>query len=258
VQLNVHSYGDPAGSPVVCVHGVTGHGERFRRLAEERLATRRVHAVDLRGHGHSVYEPPWSLETHMDDLLETADVLGAAGRVPWVGFSFGGRLVAELALRAPERVERVVLLDPALQLPADQALEAAVEECAGETFGSPDEAIQARYDSGSVSSAPREFLEEEVRQHLVRRDDGRYGFRYSHPAAVAAWGEMARPAPEVAQLPTLLVLGGESYVPNDEQVARYRDALGDSLRLERLYSGHSVLWDAFDETAAAVASFLGT
>jgi lipase len=252
LRLHVHSYGDPAAAPVVCVHGVTGHGERFRRLAEERLADRHVIAVDLRGHGRSGYEPPWSLETHVEDLLETFD-----GRAPWVGFSFGGRLVAELAQRAPDRVDRLVLLDPALRLPARQAYEAAEEERSGVSFASPDEAIDARYDSGSVISAPREFLEEEMRQHLVHGDDGRWRFRYSHAAAVAAWGEMARAEVAVARVPTLIVLGSESYVPNGEQVARYQAALGDELRLAEVRSGHSVLWDAFDETAALVTSFLG-
>ena len=37
MRLHVHSYGDPDAPPLVCLHGVTGHAERFRRLAEERL-----------------------------------------------------------------------------------------------------------------------------------------------------------------------------------------------------------------------------
>jgi lipase len=253
VRLHVHSYGDPSAPPVVCVHGVTGHGERFRRLAEERLADRHVVAVDLRGHGRSGYEPPWNLETHVDDLLETFD----GDRAPWVGFSFGGRLCAELAHRHPDRVERLVLLDPALELPPSGAYDAAEDERTVKTFADADEAIQARYDSGSVISTPREYLEEEMRQHLVETGDGRLAFRYSRSAAVGAWGEMARPAVAIAQLPTLLVLGTESYVPNDAQRGRYRDALGDGLRLVELRSGHSVLWDAFEETADAVTSFLG-
>jgi lipase len=252
VRLHVHSYGDPAAPPLVCVHGVTGHGERFRRLAEERLAGFRVMAVDVRGHGRSGYEPPWNLETHVGDLLETVE-----GSAVWLGFSFGGRLVAELARRHPDRVERLVLLDPALELPPEDALGAAEDERHVATFASADEAIQARYDSGSVISTPREYLEEEMAQHLVDSGDGRLAFRYSRAAAVAAWGEMARPAVEVAQVPTLLVLGTESYVPNEGQPERYREALGDELRFAEVRSGHSLLWDAFDETAAAVASFVG-
>lgn len=252
MRLHVHSYGDPEAPPLVCLHGVTGHGERFRRLAEERLADRHVLAIDLRGHGRSGYEPPWNLETHVEDLLETV-----GESVPWLGFSFGGRIAAELALTHPARVKRLILLDPALQLPPGVAYAAAEDERTVKSFASADEAIQARYDSGSVISTPREYLEEETRQHLVDTGDGRLAFRYSRSAAVAAWGEMARPAAAIADVPTLLLLGSESYVPNGGQRERYQEALRDDLRFVEVRSGHSVLWDAFEETADAIASFLG-
>ena len=69
--LHTTTWNDDGGAPVVCVHGVTGHGGRFRRLAE-RLPGKRVVAVDLRGHGRSPWEAPWTAETHLADLLETA------------------------------------------------------------------------------------------------------------------------------------------------------------------------------------------
>ncbi|MEA2450059.1 MAG: lipase, partial [Thermoleophilaceae bacterium] len=207
--LHSHSWGD--GPPVACVHGVTGHGERFELLARQ-LEGRRVVAFDLRGHGRSGYQPPWSLETHVADLAESARALGIE-RAPWVGFSFGGRLVADLALAEPDLVESLALLDPALQLPADFALEAAEEERSEETFASADEAIEARIATGTLVSTPRAYLEAEMRQHLEPTPDGRLRARYSRAAAIAAWGEMARPAPPPAPVPTLLVLGSESHVP---------------------------------------------
>ena len=63
MRLNTHEWGDPSAPPVVCLHGVTGHGLRFRRLAEERLADRfHVVAADLRGHGHSTWDEPWDID----------------------------------------------------------------------------------------------------------------------------------------------------------------------------------------------------
>ena len=117
--LHVHEWGDPAAPPVVCLHGVTGHGERFRRLAEERWTGRRVIAPDLRGHGRSGWEPPWTVPTHVDDLVETTAALGVE-RADWVGHSWGGRLVLELAARAsgaraPRRAARPG--DPAVARP---------------------------------------------------------------------------------------------------------------------------------------------
>jgi lipase len=114
MRLHVHEWGDAAAPPVVCVHGVSAHGRRFRKLAEERLAARfRVLAPDLRGHGRSAHDPPWDLATHGRDLLETLDGEPA---LAWVGHSFGGRLVLELAAREPERIRCAVLLDPAIQI----------------------------------------------------------------------------------------------------------------------------------------------
>ena len=70
MRLHLHEWGDADAPAVVCLHGVTAHGRRFRKLAEERLAARfRVLAPDLRGHGLSDYEPPWSFPTHLDDVL---------------------------------------------------------------------------------------------------------------------------------------------------------------------------------------------
>ena len=33
--LHVHQWGDASDPPLLCLHGVTAHGERFRRLALE-------------------------------------------------------------------------------------------------------------------------------------------------------------------------------------------------------------------------------
>src|SRR5215475_5028183 len=106
MTLHVHAWGDESLPPLVCVHGVTSHGARFAPVAE-RLAWRfHVLAPDLRGHGRSSWEPPWTLEQHVEDLLET--VPDEALR--WVGHSLGGRIVLELTVRHPGRVDRAMLL----------------------------------------------------------------------------------------------------------------------------------------------------
>src|SRR6266516_4217315 len=121
MTLHVHEWGDPGSPPVVCLHGVTSYGGRFQLLAERFADRHYVSAPDLRGHGRSDWEPPWDLETHLADVLETAP----AGPAVWIGHSFGGRLAAEIATREPGRVERLVLLDPALQVLPHVALDLA-------------------------------------------------------------------------------------------------------------------------------------
>jgi lipase len=254
LRLNTYSWGQGGDSPIVCVHGVSGHGQQFRRLAEDTLADRPVLAMDLRGHSRSGWLPPWNPETHVGDLAETATV-HAVEHATWIGFSLGGRLVAEPALRDPGLVDRLVLLEPVLQLPPEDGLEAAERERHEETYATAEEAVATLAVAIGLSTT-RELLVEEARQHLTAAADGRLRFRYSKSAAVAAWGEMSRPPVPPAGVPTLIVVGTESWVRVEAHLERYRAALGDRLVVERLPSQHWLLWNAFPATADAVRAFV--
>jgi lipase len=252
VRLHVHEWGDPATPTIVCLHGVTGHGGRFRKLAEERLAARHVLAPDLRGHGRSTWDEPWTLAEHVRDLLDTFGEPAA-----WIGHSFGGRLVMEVAARRPELVERAVLVDPAMRVPPDIARQLAELESRPKEYASPEEAL-AQLAQGLVST-PHEVLDEELREHLVAGDDGLLRYRYSHPCASVVYLELATapPAYDELRVPTLLVVGAESKLVSAAEAELYRDALGGLLDFTVVLGGHSCLWDAFDETAEAISRFLG-
>jgi lipase len=226
---------------------------RFRRLAEERLAGRfRVRALDLRGHGRSGWEEPWTLEQHVEDVLETVSEPGA-----WIGHSFGGRLVAEITARRPELVERAVLLDPALWVPQDFGEPLAQGELEREPYASMEEALAAR--EASVEHTPREFLEEEMREHLVEQPVGGWFYRYSTAAVATAYRDMAAAPPPWTSLrvPTLLVAAEHAKLVSAAELVGYTSALGDLLEVVVVPGGHIVLWDAYDETAAAIDRFLG-
>lgn len=253
--LAVHAWGDEASPRVVCIHGVTSHGRHFAGLAS-RLADRfRVLAPDLLGHGESPWEPPWDVDSHVDALVT------AAGDRPatWIGHSFGGRLAFEVAAREPGLVERLVLVDPALLLPGDVGLWAAENARADRSYGSFADGIERRYEESRLGAAPRELLERELAVHLVEAEDGRWRYRYCQSAVVTAYSEMSRQPPPFAAVtaPTLLLLGRDSYLPYDHLLDGHRDAAGDRLELVVVAGGHTVLWDAFDETADVIARFLG-
>jgi lipase len=256
MELHLHEWGDPGAPAVVCLHGVNAHGRRFRRLAEDRLAHRfRVLAPDLRGHGFSDWEPPWTFATHAHDVLETLDAAGVR-RAPFVGHSFGGRLILELAVLDPDRLERVALLDPAIQILPHVGLDFAERERADNSYQSPEEAIAARLDTGAPT--PREFLEEEMQEHLVQHPDGRFRFRYCQSAVVSMYGELCTPppAPETLRVDTLLLHANEFGLVRDDQIEAYRAALGDRLHVVSVPGGHLVYWDAYEATADAVDRFL--
>ena len=254
--LHLHEWGDREAPALVCLHGITTHGRRFRRLAEERLARRfRVLAPDLRGHARSGYEPPWNLATHVADVLETLDAAGVE-RADWIGHSFGGRLILELCAREPELVERAVLLDPAIQILPHVGLDFAEAAGSDQSFASAEEAIAARLATGAPT--PREFLEEEAREHLELGSDGRLRWRYCRPAIATGYGELCTepPPPTVLPDPSLLVHASQFGLVLDDQIKEYQRVLGDRLEVVAVPGGHIVYWDAYAETADAIEGFL--
>jgi len=253
VKLALHEWGDAGAPRVVCLHGVRNHGRHFARLAE-RLPRYHVLAPDLLGHGYSPWEPPWDIGAHCNAIVET---VGARPAV-LVGHSFGGRLAFELAARAPKLVPKLVLLDPAILLPGHVALAAAESARIDKSYVSFDALIERRYEESQLHHAPRALVVEDLAPHVETSDDGRVRYRYCQSAVVAAYGEMSSQPPrfEDVRVPTLLVLGERSYLPYDHLLEAHRAALGDLLEVVVVPGGHSVLWDARDETAAAVSAFL--
>ncbi len=106
-------YGDPAGRPVVLLHGTPG-SRRFGGLFAPAAAERgvRLLAVDRPGYGDSAAWP----ERSMDDIgAVVAAVLDDAGvdRVGVIGFSGGGPHALAVAATHPDRVRSVDVISGA-------------------------------------------------------------------------------------------------------------------------------------------------
>jgi lipase len=248
VLLHVHEWGRRDSPAVVCLHGVTAHGERFRQLAEERWATRfRVLAPDLRGHGRSGWEPPWTFAQHVSDLVET---FGPLGRVDWVGHSFGGRLVLELSARHPELIRRAVLLDPAIQILPHVAETIADLERADAVYDSVEACVDSRTDSGGLD---RDRALRDMALHLDVLPDGRVRRRTSQAAVISIYGELASepPPPETLAAPTLLLHAPEYGLVREHHLEAYAAA-----EIVAVAGMHMVMWSEFDVVADAVERFL--
>ncbi len=247
MRLNVHEWGSKHGPTVACMHGVQAYGRRFRRLAEEQLVPAGLHVLglDFRGHADSGWEPPWSIEQHVEDVVDTLE-----GPVILLGHSFGGRMVLEIAARHPALVEQAILLDPALHVPPATAYERADAERADHSYANQEEALAELV--AETPRAPRDILEEEVAEHLERSEDGRWRYRYAPAAVVTMFAELARPAPPRAMCPTLVVVGEDTDYVTPEHLAPLSGA-----DVVYVPGGHRVLFEAFDETADAVRRFLG-
>jgi lipase len=244
MRLHVHSWGDENSPTLVCLHGVTAHGERFKQLAEERWASRfHVLAPDLRGHGRSTWDPPWTFEQHVADLVDT---FGDVAPCDWVGHSFGGRLVLELAARRPDLVRRAVLLDPALHVLPQIAGYIADREREEPVYDSVAAYVDSRDDAGGMD---RERALRDMELHVDVLPDGRVRRRSCQAAVVSIYGELASEPPPPPGAPTLLLYAPDYGLVREEHVAQYDHVV-------TVPGMHMVMWAAFDDVADAVAAFL--
>ncbi|WP_203338018.1 alpha/beta fold hydrolase [Nocardioides limicola] len=106
-MLHTTTHGD-AGSAVVFCHGLFGQGRNFTQHAKSLAADHRVLLVDIPNHGRSAWTERWDFVAAAD---EVAELLDPATPVTLVGHSLGGKIAMVLALRHPELVQRLCVVD---------------------------------------------------------------------------------------------------------------------------------------------------
>jgi len=116
VQLGpyrIHYFAGGAGEPLVLVHGLGGGALDFTLIMPALAKQHRVYALDLLGYGAS--DRPnvdYSITLETNILRQFLDSQSLT-RVNLAGWSMGGWIALDLAAQAPERVDRIVLLDSA-------------------------------------------------------------------------------------------------------------------------------------------------
>lgn len=107
----VHFEDRGSGPPLVLLHSFLCSGEMWEPQLPEFERRYRVVNVDLRGHGRSgPVGSSFTLYDLVDDVVAVLDQLGIH-RAAWAGLSIGGMVSLRAALRAPDRVSRLLLLD---------------------------------------------------------------------------------------------------------------------------------------------------
>jgi pimeloyl-ACP methyl ester carboxylesterase len=111
VPIWYEEHGDPAGPPLVALHGgvMTFHGS-FDDVLPWLTDGRRVIGVELQGHGHTPDTGrAMSIQRFADDVAELIDRVAGGGPVDVWGFSLGALTATGLAVRHPAKVRRLVL-----------------------------------------------------------------------------------------------------------------------------------------------------
>lgn len=93
---------------VAFCHGLFGQGKNWTAIAKALAADHRVLLVDMPNHGRSDWH---DRVDYLDMADEVAGLFSADDPVALVGHSMGGKAAMVLALRHPELVERLCVVD---------------------------------------------------------------------------------------------------------------------------------------------------
>jgi pimeloyl-ACP methyl ester carboxylesterase len=105
IQMYYAVYG--AGAPVLLIHGGLGNADVWGFQVPALTKTHKVIVADSRGHGRSTRSArPFGYQLMADDYLALLDHLGI-DQVALVGWSDGGIIGLDIAIRHPERLSRL-------------------------------------------------------------------------------------------------------------------------------------------------------
>ncbi len=99
-----------SGKPLVMLHGGFGTFEMFANIAPALAEKHQVIGVDLYGHGRTALtDRPFTFEHMAADIAGLIQHLGYE-KADVLGYSLGGYVALQTAIRHPERVNRLVLI----------------------------------------------------------------------------------------------------------------------------------------------------
>ncbi|MGL5081637.1 MAG: alpha/beta fold hydrolase [Microcoleaceae cyanobacterium] len=108
-SFSLHTQIQGQGFPIVCLHGHPGSGSCMSVFTQHLSQRFQTITPDLRGYGKSQTHQPFTMADHLTDL-ETLLNQQQIQQCLVLGWSLGGILALELALKCPERVVGLILV----------------------------------------------------------------------------------------------------------------------------------------------------
>lgn len=259
----VHSVlvGDPASEQrVVFLHGLFGRGKNFQRIAAGLEPAAQSLLVDLPNHGSSAWTDTFSYEDMADRVAEhLRQGFAAHGPVDVVGHSMGGKVAMMLALRHPELVRKLVVID--ISPVASDSSRGEFRHLLSSLKALDLTSVRSRTDADSALSEaiPHPTVRGFLLQNLQRSS---MGFIWQ-PNLTLLHGELdtIMGFPEASGFtflgPVLWIRGARSDYVRDEDATTMRAFFPKTVRVTIRDAGHWVHSEQPEQVIASLRHFLG-
>lgn len=241
-----------SGQPIVCLHGVTGSAWGWYDVAAA-LAPRRVIALDMRGHGDSVWSPSGAYDTadHVSDLEKQLDAIELE-QITLVGSSWGALVALEYCVHNPNRVGQLAIVD------IEPSFEAGVEDVPARPrqFDTYEDALawvqeaNPRAPRSAANALTYGGFAPNVAGQIVPKHDP-FFFEYWPFRSGDHWETLTK-----LTCPTLFVHAGFTFVQGDV-MQRMHETVPGSRLVQIAESGHVIPVDNPEALASELIGFLG-
>lgn len=260
------------GHPVLMVHGNPTWSYYYRHLV---LALRGSHRCIVPDHvGMGLSDKPddsryrYTLDSRVADLDALMAKLEPSQQITLIAHDWGGLIGLAWALKHPQRIARIVLLNTAgFTMPADKRLPGLLKLGRDSSLG----ALLIRgfnaFSAGATRLAVKKPMPAAERRAFTAPYDSwahriatlRFVQDIPLSAADPAWAtvsELGQRLGEFAHTPALLLWGMQDFVFDHTCLREFRRAWPQARAVEYAEAGHYVLEDARAEVLAEVAAFL--
>lgn len=251
-RMSFRESGDPAGLPLLCLHGYGDSLRSFERMMPHLPAGLRALAVSHRGHGDSPRperDEDYTVAHFAEDAVAFLDAM-KIDRAVIVGHSMGSFVAQRIAIDAPERVIGLVLIGSFVTLNGHEEIEAMWQEVVRHMEDPVDPDFIREFQTGTIAMpVDPDYVEVIVAESL------KLPARIWRGAMAGMMGQDHSRALAAMKRPTLIVWGDKDALFGPDDEAALRAAIPHARFVTYEGVGHGVQWEVPERVAGDVGSF---
>ena len=225
------------GQPIVILHGIFGSSDNW--LTQARIMSEKFHVytLDLRNHGQSPHDAQFDYPVMVEDLEQFLSDHKLQDPII-IGHSMGGKVVMNFALKYPEKLAKLIVVDIA---PRAYNLEHYVIIDGLKAI--PINEITSRNEADTVLSSfvPEPDVRQFLLKNLLRKPEGGFTWKINLPVVDKNLSKIGFDLQFEGKFdkPTLFIRGGKSKYVRDSDMTHIKEIFPQA-ELETMDTGHWV------------------